>query len=268
MSRSEVVAALQALNDALDQRVPVTGGTLTGLLIGPPVTEQDPVGTLVTRRYVDDRYLSKVGIQSFLGDLIVSGKVDTGTLKVRTPVKDLLLDPTVSAQGALPLSQAQALFANKNHTHLDVLTDKTGIAKTGGDLDGTVNLSDRASLSGRVSALFGGVSITLAALDSSGNQDAEHALLYDGGRESWVFTGPSTGLSSVLFQTPATQQTEPGLPEHVANKKYVDETASAAAGAVQERGDELRLELRTEMLAEIQALKDEITILKQIKRPK
>ena len=214
-TRSEAIAAIAILQDELNNHLTLAGGVLTGPLQAPLTTWQDPTGTLTTREFVEANFVQK-NQNEVAADL---GRFTH--LEVAETVSALKVGTTLDVDGALPLGQAQALFSSVTHVHPEY-AKKSEVMM--GDSPMTVTnvmtLSGSGVIRSGVMGLFSGLRL---APSINGSPDQERMFYYDEGRGKYLFTSPISGGSLVEVQEPITQRTAPSLPEHTANKKYVDD---------------------------------------------
>jgi hypothetical protein len=214
-NRDEVIASEAVLQDDINTRLPLSGGTLTGPLVAPLTTWQDPEGVVTTREFVAANFVrsSQNEISSPLGRFT--------SLEVTNVVSDLKVGPTTDLEGALSRGQATDLFSSITHVHPQYAMSSEVMY---GDRPTTVTNTMTFSGAGAIRSGSMGMFADLRLSPVLGNSlDPERMFYYNSSTGRWVFTSPAGGSSMVEVQQPILQSVAPTSPSHTANKQYVDD---------------------------------------------
>jgi hypothetical protein len=205
-------------NLAVADRVPFSGGTLTGHIFGPNTSSGDIATTYATKGYVDLRLPVTGGTAS---DLNV-GTLSVTSLSVTNLVDDLLVGAATTGDHALSKGEAGELFASVSHSHpIPPLV----LTTSGGTLTGPLTFgSDSTTVDLTPESRYGLVLLPYEK-DPAGKRIAQtdHMVYYNPSKQMWVFNGPTlTATPGVEFLTPPRSASAPTAMDQVANREFVE----------------------------------------------
>lgn len=244
---SDAAVVHDQLSLAVEDRVPFSGGTLTGHILGPATSPADVAETYTTKGYVDTKLPSTGGVAA---DLVVED-LAVITLTVDSPVMNLRVGEATTVDHAISKGEAGELFSSKDHTHP---VPEGVLSTSGGTLTGPLTFgSASTTVDIAPESRFGLVLLP----KTDGVEQTDHMVYFNPSKGTWVFNGPTVSqVPGVEFMTPPRSAIEPVAMDQLANREFVEKMDTLAISEmktyVMEQIDALELLLTERISAQAQ----------------